>query len=66
MGAPFLFVDEVDVGGWRCLLGLDLDVPLFNGEVTDDTGITRSSWPEVSLRKGAKIIILTHLGQLKS
>ena len=32
MDAPFLFVDEVDTAGRRCLVRLDLNVPLADGE----------------------------------
>ena len=66
MDAPFLFVDEVDTAGRRCLVRLDLNVPLADGEVTDDTRIRRIlPGLEALRRKGAKIIILTHLGRPK-
>ena len=66
MDAPFLFVDEVDTAGRRCHVRLDLNVPLANGEVTDDIRIRRIlPGLEALRRKGAKIIILTHLGRPK-
>jgi len=66
MDAPFLYVDEVDTAGRRCLVRLDLNVPLANGEVTDDIRIRRIlPGLEALRRKGAKIIILTHLGRPK-
>ena len=66
MDAPFLYVDEVDTAGRRCLVRLDLNVPLADGEVTDDTRIRRIlPGLEALRRKGAKIIILTHLGRPK-
>ena len=66
MDAPFLFVDEVDTAGRRCLVRLDLNVPLADGEVTDDTRIRRIlPGLEALRRKGAKVIVLTHLGRPK-
>ena len=66
MEAPFLFVDEVDTAGKRCLVRLDLNVPLAGGEVSDDTRIRRILPGLAALRQtGARIIILTHLGRPK-
>lgn len=66
MDAPFLFVDEVDTAGRRCLVRLDLNVPLADGKVTDDTRIRRILPGLAALRAtGARIIILTHLGRPK-
>lgn len=66
MDAPFLFVDEVDTAGKRCLVRLDLNVPLADGRVTDDTRIRRVLPGLKVLREtGARIVILTHLGRPK-
>ncbi len=66
MDAPFLFVDEVETAGRRCLVRLDLNVPLADGQVTDDTRIRRILPGLEALREaGARIIILTHLGRPK-
>ena len=66
MDAPFLFVDEVDTAGKRCLVRLDLNVPLAEGRVTDDTRIRRVLPGLRALREtGARIVILTHLGRPK-
>ena len=66
MDAPFLFVDEVQTAGRRCLVRLDLNVPIVDGRVSDDTRIRRILPGLKSLRQaGARIIILTHLGRPK-
>lgn len=66
MDAPFLFVDEVETAGRHCLFRLDLNVPLADGTVTDDTRIRRILPGLEALRQaGARIIILTHLGRPK-
>ena len=66
MDAPFLFVDKVETTGRRCLVRLDLNVPLADGKVTDDTRIRRVLPGLESLRKaGARLVILTHLGRPK-
>ena len=66
MDVPFLFVDEVETAGRRCLVRLDLNVPLVDGMVTDDTRIWRILPGLETLRRaGARLIILTHLGRPK-
>jgi phosphoglycerate kinase len=66
MDTSFLFVDKVATAGRRCLVRLDLNVPLANGRVSDDTRIRRILPGLESLRQaGARIIILTHLGRPK-
>ena len=55
---------DFDLTGKRVLLRTDLDVPLKNGEIVDDTRI-RETVPTVNhlLSKQAKIVILAHLGR---
>ena len=66
MTAPFLFADELDLKGKRVLLRLDLNVPLLDGQVSEDTRIQRIL-PGLKdmLAAGAAVIILTHFGRPK-
>jgi phosphoglycerate kinase len=59
-------LDNVDVGGKRVLLRIDLNVPMENGRVSDLTRIERvlPTIRELS-GKGAKVIILSHFGRPK-
>ena len=62
----FLFADEMDLAEKRVLLRLDVNVPLQDGRVSDDTRIRRILHGLQSLvAAGAKIIILTHFGRPK-
>ncbi len=66
METPFLFVDDIDTAGKRCLVRLDLNVPLVDGAVGDDTRIRRVL-PGLNalIETGARLVILTHLGRPK-
>ena len=66
METPFLFVDDIDTAGKRCLVRLDLNVPLVDGVVGDNTRIRRVLPGLIALiETGARLVILTHLGRPK-
>jgi phosphoglycerate kinase len=66
MNSPFLFVDDIEAAGKRCLVRLDLNVPLADGVVGDDTRIRRVlPGLEALCSAGARLIIMTHLGRPK-
>jgi len=66
MTANFQFADQMDVAGKTVLLRLDVNVPLADGVVSDDTRIRRVM-PGVQslLVRGAKVVVLTHFGRPK-
>lgn len=55
---------ELDLAGKRVLIRVDMNVPVKNGVLGDDTRI-RASLPSIehSLKAGAGIILMTHLGR---
>jgi len=64
--ANFRTVDDLDVRGRRVLVRADLNVPMQDGRVTDDTRI-RHLVPTVRdlAAKGARVVVLSHFGRPK-
>ena len=60
-------IKDVDVAGERILLRADYNVPLKDGEILDDFRV-EASLPTLKylIERGAKIVIISHLGRPKS
>ena len=59
-------IRDIDVAGKRVFLRADLNVPLDDGKITDDTRI-RASLPTsvYLLEHGASVVLASHLGRPK-
>jgi phosphoglycerate kinase len=57
---------SVDVAGKRVLVREDLNVPMANGKITDDSRV-RAAAPTLQhlAQKGARVIVISHLGRPK-
>ncbi|MEM7224619.1 MAG: phosphoglycerate kinase [Pseudomonadota bacterium] len=62
----FKTLDDLQVAGRRVLLRADLNVPMKDGRVTDQTRITRLA-PTIRdlAERGARVVILSHFGRPK-
>lgn len=57
-------MDELDLGGRRLLIRQDLNVPIRDGQIQDDTRL-RASLPtlQLAMRAGARVLVMSHLGR---
>ncbi len=60
----FKTLDDIAASGKRVVLRADLNVPIKNGKVTDETRIVRLTPTIAELaKKGARVIVLSHFGR---
>jgi phosphoglycerate kinase len=66
MAKTFRTLDDADLKGKRVLLRVDLNVPMDNGVVSDDTRLDRIKPTIIEIAdKGGKVILLAHFGRPK-
>ncbi|MDY6323987.1 MAG: phosphoglycerate kinase [Catonella sp.] len=60
-------VDDINVKGKRVLCRCDFNVPLKNGEITDENRLT-AALPTIKklINDGGKVILCSHLGKIKT
>ena len=65
--AAFKTLDDIgEIEGQRVLVRVDLNVPMADGKVTDQTRIERVAPTIIELSdKGAKVVLLAHFGRPK-
>jgi phosphoglycerate kinase len=60
-------IKDIDIDGKKVILRCDFNVPIKDGEITDDTKIVESlETINYLLDKGCKIILMSHLDRIKT
>ena len=60
-------IKDYELSGKKVIIRCDFNVPIENGVIKDESRIIKSlKTIKYALRKGAKVILMSHLGRIKS